>query len=78
MLGNQDKRIITGKGDIICFKIWDVPKTSNYPDGKKFSFVFIHKNKRVLGYDNAENKGVHKHYIDLDTKKEFEFKVDSQ
>jgi len=30
----------------------------------KYSLVFIRGNKRVLGYDNAEGKGAHKHLGD--------------
>ena len=74
--GHKDERIVTGRGDIICFKVWDVPKSNYYPEGKKFSFVFIHQNRRILGYDNSENKGCHKHYIDLDSNEEIEIKID--
>ncbi|MFH1317119.1 MAG: DUF6516 family protein [Candidatus Woesearchaeota archaeon] len=69
---NIDERIQTGKGDIISIKVWEVAKSEqakseHYPQGKKFSFVFIHQNIRYLGYDNAEQKGIHKHSIDLET-----------
>ena len=77
-MNNIDKRIITGKGDIICFKVWDVHKSQNYPKGKKFTFVFIHNNRRFLGYDNCEGKGCHKHFIDLDRNKEFEVSINEQ
>ena len=32
------------------------------PFGIKYSVVYIKDGKRVLGYDNAEGKGDHKHY----------------
>ena len=76
MLGCIDKRIVTGKGDIIVTKIWHVPVSRCYPEGIKFSFVFIHDNKRYFGYDNAENKGCHKHYINPETGGESEIKID--
>jgi hypothetical protein len=75
MLGCIDKRIVTGKGDIIVTKIWHVPISRYYPDGIKFSFVFIHDNKRYLGFDNAENKGCHKHYMSSETSEELEMKI---
>jgi hypothetical protein len=76
VLGCIDKRIITGKEDIIVIKIWHVRVSKYYPDGIKYSFVFIHNNKRYLGYDNAENKGCHKHYINLENGHDFEINVD--
>ena len=71
-IGNMDTRITTRQGDIIIIRVWTVPKSVHYPDGKKFSFTFIHKGERVLGYGNAEQKGIHKHSL------EGESKVDEQ
>ena len=48
-------------GDIAEIKIWKVPITSDKPHGFKYSLVFIHEDKRVIGYDNAEQKGDHRH-----------------
>jgi hypothetical protein len=59
-----DKRVVTGKGDIIVLRIWHVPLSVDYPDGIRFSFVFIHDDRRYLGYDNAEQKGCHCHHVD--------------
>ena len=42
-------------------KVWKVPKSKDFPDGVKYSFVYIHNGKRVLGYDNERGKGHHKH-----------------
>lgn len=43
-------------------KIWSVPESKDKPHGIKYSFAYIAENKRVLGYDNAESKGDHRHY----------------
>jgi hypothetical protein len=43
-------------------KIWRVPVTKDKPHGLKYSFVYIVGGERVLGYDNAEGRGDHKHY----------------
>ena len=43
-------------------KIWKIPESKDKPHGFKYSFVYIINGKRVVGYDNAESKGDHKHY----------------
>lgn len=51
------------KGDeLIEIKIWRVPKTEDKPYGVKYSIVYIKDGKRLVGYDNAEGKGDHRHY----------------
>ena len=46
------------KGDeIVEIKIWQLPKTRQV----KFSVVYIKSGKRLMGYDNAEGKGYHRH-----------------
>jgi hypothetical protein len=43
-------------------KIWKIAKSTDKPHGLKYSFAYIVNNERVVGYDNAEGKGDHKHY----------------
>jgi hypothetical protein len=43
-------------------KIWKVPKSEDKPHGLKYSFAYIVNDERVIGYDNAERKGDHRHY----------------
>lgn len=53
------------KGDeIVEIKIWQVPKSKDNPHGVKYSVVYIKGDERILGYDNAEGKGDHRHYRD--------------
>lgn len=54
---------LTKKGNIISIVAWEVPKSKDYQEGINYSFQLIHKNKRVLGYDNNTNEGHHKHYL---------------
>jgi len=56
-----EKRVFSER-NIVEMKIWEVPKSKAFPEGVKYSFVFIHDNKRILGYDNEREKGHHKHY----------------
>lgn len=51
-------------GDIIEIKVWRVEKSSDKPHGFKYSLVFVREGKRIIGYDNAERKGDHRHYKD--------------
>jgi hypothetical protein len=50
--------------EIVEIKIWAVPKSADKPHGIKISLVYVKSAKRVLGYDNAEGKGYHKHLGD--------------
>ncbi|OGL47770.1 MAG: hypothetical protein A2W05_03910, partial [Candidatus Schekmanbacteria bacterium RBG_16_38_10] len=43
---------------------WKVPVSDDKPFGVKYSLVFVRDGKRVIGYDNAEGKGDHKHIGD--------------
>lgn len=51
-------------GNIIEVKMWRVNPSFDKPHGYKYSLVYIVKGKRVIGYDNAEGKGDHRHYGD--------------
>jgi hypothetical protein len=43
-------------------KIWEVPKSKDKPHFLKYSFAYIVEGERVVGYDNAEGKGDHRHF----------------
>jgi hypothetical protein len=66
------RRIITEKGNLIEIVAWQVPKSEFYPEGVKYSFTFIHKDKRVIAFDNFNNEGHHKHHFDK--KEPYKFK----
>jgi hypothetical protein len=48
-------------GAAVEVKIWRVPRSSDKPHGLRYSFAYIVKGKRLIGYDNAEGKGDHRH-----------------
>jgi hypothetical protein len=50
--------------ELIEIKIWQVPRSEDKPHGVKYSIVYINGGKRMLGYDNSEGKGDHRHYGD--------------
>ena len=60
-------------GSIQEIKIWSMPRSKDKPHGIKYSFAYIVQGKRVVGYDNAEGKGDHRHYLN----KEYPYKFQS-
>ena len=44
--------------------MWRVNPSFDKPHGYKYSLVYIVRGKRVIGYDNSEGKGDHRHYKD--------------
>ena len=66
------RRLITEKNNLIEIVAWKVPKSKFYPEGIKYSFTFVHENKRTIAFDNFNNEGHHKHY--WGRKESYEFK----
>ena len=54
-------RFVFHDGSIVEIKIWEVPASKDKPHGYKYSFVYVVNGKRIIGYDNAESQGDHKH-----------------
>ena len=60
-------------GNTIEIKIWQLPEpTRDKPHGYRYSLAYIADGKRVIGYDNAEGKGDHRHYGNIE--KGYQFK----
>jgi hypothetical protein len=65
------------KGNVVVeIKIWSVPIGPRIPHGYKYSLVCVKDERRIIGYDNAEGKGDHRHcgdavepydFTDIDT-----------
>lgn len=55
-------RLRDSEGGLIEVKLWSVPATSDKPHGFKYSLAYIVDRKRVIGYDNGERRGDHRHY----------------
>lgn len=49
-------------GNTVEIKLWKIPPTQDKPQGYKYSLVYIVSGERVIGYDNSERKGDHRHY----------------
>lgn len=55
-------KVIEDNGNIVEVKMWQVTPTADKPHGYKYSLAYIVKGRRVIGYDNSEAKGDHRHY----------------
>ena len=64
---------VDDNGDIVEITIWEVSITKDKPHGFKYSMAYIVNNKRVIGYDNGEGKGDHRHMGD----KEYTYRFES-
>ncbi len=57
---------------IVEMRVWQVPKSARTPEGFKYSLVYVgSRGERVLGYDNAEGKGHHRHFRGLENAERF-------
>ncbi len=59
-------------GNTTEIKLWSVPKSADKPHGFKYSLVYIVSGRRIIGYDNAEGKGDHRHHKERETPYLFE------
>jgi len=55
-------RYVDEQGGLVEMKVYDVPKTPSTPYGFNYSLVYILKGQRLVGYDNHEHKGDHRHF----------------
>ena len=46
------RRLVTDKDNLIEIVAWKISKSKFYPEGIKYSFTFVHKNKRTIAFDN--------------------------
>ena len=64
-------------GNIIEVKMWEIAAPrADRQYGYKYSLVYIVNGVRMIGYDNAEGRGDHRHYQDIE--KPYLFKSLSQ
>jgi len=58
----RHEKVIDELDNTIEIKMWAIPDpTPDRPHGYKYSLVYIVEDERVIGYDNAEGKGDHRH-----------------
>ncbi len=60
----RHEKITDEIGNTVEIKIWQVPISKDKPHGYRYSLAYIVDSKRLIGYDNAEGKRDHRHYIE--------------
>jgi hypothetical protein len=58
-------------GNTVEIRLWEVPPANDKPHGFKYSLVYIVNGHRVIGYDNGEQQGDHRHYGDMQEEYKF-------
>ena len=61
------EKVTDDLGNTVEMKIWQVPVPEDKPHGYKSSLVYIVGGERVVGYDNAEGKGDHRHFMEKES-----------
>ena len=56
------EKITDELGNTVEMKIWRVRVSEHTPHGYKYSLVYVVDGERVIGFDNAERKGDHRHF----------------
>ena len=56
----KEKRVF-GESEFVEIKIYEVENSRLFPEGIKYSMVFVKNGICLLRYDNERNKGHHKH-----------------
>lgn len=67
----RHSRLRFADGGMIEVKLWKVPQSAYAPHGYKYSLVYIEERIRVIGYDNGERSGDHRHFADKEEPYEF-------
>ena len=62
------EKITDESGNTIEMKNWRVSPSIHMPHGFKYSLVYIVGGERIIGYDNAERRGGHRHFRGAETK----------
>jgi len=64
----HEKRLLlnrtTGEAAVAELKIWNVPRSKDYPQGRKFSLFLVCGGSVLVGLDNHKPKGPHLHLGD--------------
>ncbi len=57
------RKVTDESGNTIEIKIWQLASTNvDKPHGYRYSLAYIVDGERVIGYDNGEGKGDHRHF----------------
>ena len=61
----HEKRLVwsasLNSAGVVELKVWDIPKSEEYPAGRKFSLFLVAQGEMLVGIDNHKPKGPHLH-----------------
>ena len=66
------EKVRTADGIIVEFRVWQVTRSEQYPEGFKYSFFAIRDGTVLVGYDNHAPKGHHRHFSGREEAYEFD------
>ncbi len=67
------QKVTDEDGNTVEIKIWQlVAVNADKPHCYRYSLAYIVDGKRVIGYDNGEGKGDHRHYRETEEPYRFE------
>jgi hypothetical protein len=46
---------------VVELKVWDIPRSEKYPQGRRFSLFLVARGEVLVGIDNHNPKGPHLH-----------------
>ena len=58
-------KVYDANGHIVEVKMWQVDPAADKPHGYKYALAYIVNEARVIGSDNGEGKGDHRHYREV-------------
>ncbi|HLB59203.1 MAG TPA: DUF6516 family protein [Bdellovibrionota bacterium] len=71
----KEKRIVinrkTGEEGVAELKVWRIPTSTVYPQGRKFSLFLVMGGAVVIGFDNHKPKGPHFHLGNMEVPYQF-------
>jgi hypothetical protein len=56
------EKIRTVEGVVVELTVWQVIRSAQYPEGFKYSFFAVRNGVILVGYDNHNPKGHHRHF----------------
>jgi hypothetical protein len=59
------------EGELTHIRVWKIASSAQYPEGIRYSMVYLRNGLRLVGYDNYHGKGHHRHRKEREEAYEF-------
>lgn len=64
-------KVLLKSGVIVETKVWRISGDKRYPDGLKYSLFAVYGGDVLVGYDNHDPKGHHRHIGEVESEYNF-------